>query len=280
MTRAVTALVATLLAATLLVLFAGCATPADETPVKQAHLGDSFAAGTGVRPLVADSSFLCQRAEGNFGRLVAADRGTDLTDVSCAGATTADLTAAQYEGVGPQLDALDADTDLVTLALGGNDADVFATAVSECARLGRADPEGAPCRAALGNRLFAALDTVTRPALTAGLRAIAERAPHARVMIVGYPWLLPPTDGCFAQVPIAAGDVVYLHRLQQRLNQVVADAAAAAGAVYVDMAQASVGHSACADPQQRWIAPLGGVGSLHPTELGQRAMAESVLARL
>ncbi|MFC0316299.1 SGNH/GDSL hydrolase family protein [Gordonia phosphorivorans] len=276
-------------AVAVLLALTGCAgdvdqaDPAGQTaPVtRQAHLGDSFAAGTGLRPLVADSSFLCQRADGNYGRLVSRGRGTELTDVSCAGATTEDLTAAQYEGVGPQLAALDADTDLVTLTLGGNDAGVFATAVGECTRLGRAEPAGAPCARAQGQTLLTALDTRTRPALTRGLRAIVERAPSARVLVVGYPWLLPPTDGCFAQVPIAAGDVPYLHRLQRRLNAVVAEAAAATGATYVDVAGPSAAHTACAADDQRWIAPLrSGPGSLHPTELGQRAMADAVLAAL
>ncbi len=245
-----------------------------------AHLGDSYAAGVGLQPLVADSPFPCLRAQDNYGELLARRRGWTLVDVSCGGARTENLTRGQYEGVGPQLDALGPQIRVVTLTLGGNDGDVFATAVGECTRLGHEDPDGDPCRRALGVRLLREIDSRTRPDLEAGLKLVRERAPHARVLITGYPWLLPPTGGCFDEVSVAAGDVRYLRRLQQRLNDAVEAAARGAGAQYVDVSEVSTGHDACAG-RRRWIEPMGaGSGSLHPNAAGQRAMADAVAAAL
>ncbi|GAA3951244.1 SGNH/GDSL hydrolase family protein [Gordonia caeni] len=257
------------------------ASPAPAGGTAQVHLGDSFAAGTGLQPLVEGSPYPCLRAQGNFGQLLAERFGRDLTDVSCAGATTDDLRGSQYDGTAPQLDALSPRAELVTLMLGGNDGDVYATAVGECTRLGRTDPSGDPCRRAVGDTLLKRLDAQTRPALEEGLREVVRRAPNARVLIAGYPAILPAAGGCFGQVPIAAGDIAFMNRLQQRLNDVVETAATAAGAAYVDLTEVSAGHDACAAPSQRWVEPVtGGPASLHPNARGQRGIAAAVAARL
>lgn len=257
--------------------------PADSRPAphRHVHLGDSYASGMGLQPPVPDSPFLCMRTEGNYGQLVARRNGWELTDVSCAGARTRNLTVEQYFGVAPQLDVVDDDVATVTMTLGGNDADVFALATGECLRLGRTDPDGAPCATALRTRLFDAVESQVQPELVAGLRSVVERAPRATVVVTGYPWLLPATGGCFDEVPVATGDVPFLRAVQQRLNNAVAAAATAAGAGYVDLAKVSAGHDMCAGETQRWISPPGnGPASLHPTALGQQGIAGAVHAAL
>ena len=62
-----------------------------------------------------------------------------------------------------------------------------------------------------------------------------RRAPHARVAILGYPWILPRTDGCFDKMPVAKGDVPYLRGVQATLNDAVRRAAAATGSTYVEL---------------------------------------------
>ena len=123
------------------VVLAGCAkstqndaqsteTPAQstQTPAQSTafvNLGDSFSAGTGVRPLEEDSPIYCLRSSRNYAHVVAADEDFDLTDVSCAGADTDDFRESQHQGVPPQLDALDGDTDVVTMMIGGNDEETY-----------------------------------------------------------------------------------------------------------------------------------------------------------
>ena len=252
------------------------------------HLGDSYAAGTGAGEPVSGSSAVCMRTDQNFGEQLARRRGQPVLDVSCAGATTANLTADQYYGVGPQLDALSASTRVVTVMIGGNDADVFATLIGRCASLAESDPAGAPCRTAVGDRIERDLREQVGPALMRAFADIAAAAPNARVVVPGYPWVVPATGSCRPAVQLADGDVRFVREFQTRLNGLVAAAAEASGAVFVDLAERSDGHDACAPPGVRWIEPMRdpatgsrtGVGAMHPNERGQTALADAVATAL
>ncbi|MDL9936092.1 SGNH/GDSL hydrolase family protein [Gordonia sp. ABSL1-1] len=259
------------------------ASPTSVAPgVDYVNLGDSYSSGTGTHPLVAGSPFLCQRSSVNFAHVVATEKGLHLTDVSCAGADTDDLRAPQYEGVPAQFDALNSGTDIVTLLIGGNDNDTYGGAIRACRAVAPDDPTGSPCRDKYGRTLFAPIASKTLPSLQAALREIRRRAPAARVLIVGYPWILPATVGCYPTMQVAAGDVPYLRDLQRTLNDAVARAAADTGATFVDMSAVSDGHDACAGPEIRWIEPMttSGVGAVHPNVAGQAAMAEQVVEHL
>ncbi|RPA65623.1 SGNH/GDSL hydrolase family protein [Gordonia oryzae] len=248
-------------------------------------LGDSYAAGAGVLPVQADSPFLCQRSAINFAHLVAAQRRWPLTDVSCSGADTADLTTSQYFGIPPQLDALGPQTRLVTLMLGGNDENIFGGAIRSCGDAiadGPGVPAGSPCRDRYGSELAAPIDTTIYPALVDGLTRIRARAPNARVVIVGYPWILPPTQGCYPAMRVAPGDVPYLRGLQADLNDAVHRAAERTGVIFVDMSQVSQGHDACAGAA-RWIEPQEGTTAritVHPNARGHEAIAAQIVAAL
>jgi hypothetical protein len=108
------------------------------------------------------------------------------------------------------------------------------------------------------------------------LRAVRAKAPHARVAILGYPWILPRTDGCFDKMPVAKGDVPYLNGIQATLNDAVRRAAAATGTTYVDVDAFSAGHDACQPIGVRWIEPvLQGTNPVvvHPNALGESQLA-------
>ncbi len=247
--------------------------------VRQVNLGDSFAAGTGNLPLQPESQFTCQRASSNFASVLAERRGYRLTDVACAGAWTKSLYEAQYEGVGPQLDAVTPDTDLVTLMIGGNDAALYSSLIGDCSEVADRDPTGAPCRARLGTDPATAIRDEIEPAVRKALGDIRARAPHARVMIVGYPWLVPQSKACRPAVRIADGDIAFVRRVESSLNDAVERAARVAGATFVDMSVRSRGHDACAPKGTRWIEPMVGGTSpivMHPNEAGQRAIADAV----
>lgn len=247
------------------------------------HLGDSYASGAGTTPLVEDSPFTCQRSQRNFGELVAQRRNMRIVDVACAGATTANLYRQQYDGVPPQLDAVTPQAALVTLMIGGNDSAIYSTMVGECTRLAAADPTGSPCRAEFGAQPFQEITRKTGVEVERGLRRIHDRAPRARVVVAGYPWLMPARTSCRPVVGIADGDVDYVHRVQATLNDAISAAADRAGATYVDMEARSIGHEACSPRGMRWIEPQIGADSpivMHPNALGQRAIADAVGAAL
>ncbi|WP_439031787.1 SGNH/GDSL hydrolase family protein [Gordonia terrae] len=250
-------------------------TPARST--KYVNLGDSFSAGTGVRPLEADSPIYCLRSSKNFAHLLAEQEGVELTDVSCAGADTEDFRAPQHQGVPGQLEALDADTDFVTLMIGGNDKETYSRAIRLCGEVADTDLTGSPCTDRYGRSLIEPVATEIYPALRQALRDVRDRAPNAKVLLAGYPWLLPPTTGCYPVMRIAAGDVPMIRELQTALNTYGSRAAGEEGVRWVDMSQVSEGHDVCAG-DQRWIEPMTtpGPGAVHPNDRGQEAIAEQV----
>ncbi|MFF7330041.1 GDSL-type esterase/lipase family protein [Streptomyces sp. NPDC008150] len=242
-------------------------------------LGDSYAAGPGI-PDQVDAN--CARSDHNYASLVAAERHLPLKDVTCSGATTAEMTGPQ--GTAPaQFTALNSRTALVTLSIGGNDIG-FSTILGTCAHLTAADPAGAPCRAyynATGTDQLRAAVNTTAPKIAAVLRGIHHRAPHAKVMVVGYPDLLPDDGvGCTsASVPFAAGDFAYLRDTEKALNAMLAKQAARGGARYVDTYRPTVGHDMCKPVGQRWIEslqPASPAAPAHPNAAGERAMATAV----
>ncbi|SEC93444.1 GDSL-like Lipase/Acylhydrolase family protein [Streptomyces sp. 3213] len=109
--------------------------------VNHVALGDSYASGPGIPTQVDATS---ARPDQNHPSLLAAARNRQLTDVSCSGATTTALAGAQGTKV-PQPDALGADTDMVTLTIGGNDID-FSGDLATCAGLTSKNPTGNSCQ--------------------------------------------------------------------------------------------------------------------------------------
>lgn len=186
----------------------------------------------------------------------------------------------------PQLDALSGGTRLVTLTIGGNDSDTFIDAILACGSAGVVTAgHGSPCKALYGNSFDNTIDNTTYPALRAALQKVRDKAPNARVAVLGYPWIVPATadPSCFAKMPIASGDVPYLRDLQTHLNSAVQRAAHDTGATFVDMAAASDGHDACAPAGTRWIEPiLFGTNfvPVHPNAFGEQQMAARTLAVL
>jgi len=247
-------------------------------------LGDSYSAASGVLPLDPSVTPLCARSTRNYPHVIASATSAKLTDMTCGGAQTKDFTAAQYPGVKPQFDALSADTDLVTLTIGGNDANLFATAVLTCGLAGIGTGGfGSPCKTANGSKFDDQIDNTIYPAIRQALVDLTAKAPNADVAILGYPWILPEKDGCFHKMPVARGDVPYVRAMQAHLNEVIEKAAGETGVTFVDLAEASDGHDACKPIGTRWVEPaLFGTNfvPVHPNALGEAKMAAEALAVL
>jgi len=268
-------------AATFLVLVSVSApTEAAKGPLRYVALGDSYSAASGVLP-PDPSSPLCVRSTANYPHLIAARTGARLTDVTCGAAETKDFKQSQYPGVAPQLDALRKGTQLVTMTIGGNDNNTFIGAIVECGAAGLSTlGQGSPCRDRYGNQFRHDIRHTTYPALVKALKAVHRRAPKARVAILGYPWILPKSDGCFDKMPVAKGDVPYLRRVEATLNNAVRRAAVATSSRYVDFSAVSEGHDACQAAGVRWIEPvLQGTNPVvvHPNALGEKRMAKRTM---
>ncbi|WP_347350304.1 SGNH/GDSL hydrolase family protein [Intrasporangium sp.] len=221
----------------------------DRSPVASyVALGDSYTAAPLVPKVIPADG--CVRSTNNYPHLVARTLGiADFVDASCSGAQTEDMYTSQLPGVPAQLDALRPDTQLVTLGIGGNDFGVFGTLVGYCPTLRAGDPTGDPCRQAMQqggqDRLLAAV-AVTQQRIVGVVDAIKARAPHARILLVGYPQIVPTHGTCPALLPLADGDYSYGYEVNLALTQALQHAAAQTGVGYVDVWRASRGHSICA----------------------------------
>jgi hypothetical protein len=245
-------------------------------PLRYVALGDSYSAASGVLPPDPTSPF-CLRSTRNYPHVIAQKTGAALTDVSCGAAETKDFFTAQHPDVRPQLDALKPDTQLVTMTIGGNDSSVFINTILSCGAAGiLSGGQGSPCKDKYGDSFETTIRNKTYPDLVKALNAVHQRSPEAEVAILGYPWITPPKKGCFDKMPIATGDVPYVHHIQWTLNDAVRRAAAATGTTYVDMNKVSEGHDACKPIGVRWVEPVTqGTNPVvvHPNALGEAQMA-------
>jgi lysophospholipase L1-like esterase len=252
-------------------------------------LGDSFTSA----PLVPHQGGLpvgCLRSDEDYPSLVAAAiHPSSFTDVSCYGAATAAMASSEKAlnaSNPPQLNAVGPADTLVTVQVGGDDIGVGHIATT-CAALSITDPFGSPCTRHYtqgGTDQLAQAVAGTAPKVASVLRAIAQRAPHARILLVGYPVILPVSGGgCWPEVPIAGGDVPYLRGVESRLNAMLATEAARNGATFVNTYAASIGHDACQRPGVKWaegLIPTSLAVPFHPNARGEQAMARQVLAAL
>ncbi|GAB2677163.1 SGNH/GDSL hydrolase family protein [Nocardia goodfellowii] len=245
------------------------AAPAQAAGEAYVALGDSYAAGVGI-PTVIDPA--CDRSDKNYAHLVAARQGYLLTDVTCGGATTSDVAAVQMSAVG-------ANTEIVTLGISGNDIG-FGDIVRSCVIL----TGGAGCR----DKYPDMPERIAKAGTAVGnlLDTVRERAPKARILLVGYPKIVPDNEAsCTGVQPFAAEDLAWARdTVIEGLNAMLAGHAGDR-VTYVDTEAATTGHDMCQPAAQRWIngaqVVAGSDGrTIHPNSLGHQAMAGQVLARL
>lgn len=269
------------LAMCVLAVLCACSS-AHSTPSRYVALGDSYAAGI-LTGDVTGAPVGCLRSERDYPHVVQRTlHAGAFADVTCSGATTADISGPQDVVVGtnpPQLDAVTKDTTVVTLTIGGNDIG-FLSIITHCASL---IPTGSPCKnhnTAGGKDVLTARVAAAAPKVAAVLDAIRRRAPGALVLLVGYPALLPPAGGCWPAVPFTDADADYLRGVEIKLNAMLAAQALAHHARYVDTYTPSIGHDMCAAGRTRWVEPLlpaSPAAPFHPNAAGESHIAEAVL---
>ena len=257
-------------------------------PVRYVALGDSYTAAPYV-PVTA-LAHGCLRSSGNYPHVVAKQLGMRLHDVSCGGANTDDITNSQDAPSGtqqrPQIDAVQPEDQLVTVGIGGNDDHLFGTLVDRCLRLSE-NPSIDAFPGASGSCAARVEHTLRDPrAVVTGigssvarvLRLVHRRAPHAVVVLVGYPRLVSATRTCDA-APLVAEDRRFIARLESLLHATLARAALSAGARFADMYRLSRGHEICSSAP--WVN--GSVTdrnrglAFHPFAAEQQAVAAEVV---
>jgi len=251
-------------------------------------LGDSYAAGPLI-PLQIPP-FGCLKSNNNYAHLAARQLGLALTDPSCSGAETEDMTNPQNvdpDGPNPpQFNSLTRKTRIVTIQIGGNDIG-FSSIAEDCMS---ATNQGTPCQdkyVVNGRDEISERIQATAPLVGEVIQGIHERSPKARVLFVNYAAILPDTGpGCYPQMPITDGDVPYVRAKQKELNAMLAAQAAANGAELIDWYAASIagiGHDACKPPLIRWVEPVVPVNAaapIHPNLGGMMGASDLLVAAL
>ncbi len=240
-------------------------------------LGDSYSSGEANPPF--DLSEACHRSSRAWPSLVGQDLGWRTTNLACSGAQTKDV-VEPYRGEPAQAQALAAvrpRPDVVSVTIGGNDAG-FGTVlglcvVSDCVTTGGIAAANAFILTRLPGRLKSTY------------RAIGDAAPQARLVVVGYPRLVPreQSDVVPQICPwLSNRERKALNRTADLLNLVLRFKAWTVGATFVDVSDVMRGHELCTADSWYWQVGVGADPSFfaHPTGPGQRAIADAVVRRL
>jgi lysophospholipase L1-like esterase len=253
--------------------FAALAQPAAPplTGAKYVAMGSSFAAGPGVTTQADDPPTRCTRSQDNYAHQLARRHGLNLTDVSCSGATTAHLLGSWNE-LKPQLDAVDANTRLVTVTIGGNDVGFTAGLnAAACAAKGGATP-CPPTPAPPGDQAWADLETH----LTQIAGEVHRRAPAARLVFVDYTTVLPAEGTCPALL-LTEAQAAASREINRHVVAITAKVAQGTGSGLVTASAITAPHDACsAEPWANgYPAPPGGA-AFHPRREAHTAIADAL----
>lgn len=268
-------------------------------------LGDSYSSGEGAfgeqdeKVPVNPGATKCRRSRDSYVTAIGkAYRFADGVEFwACGGATTGNVLRGQH-GHAPQIGRITPAVSLVTLTLGGNDAG-FTPVLEKClTRLAwssgcvEQDAEVRRRITRLGRDLYEVLAEIRR------------RAPHARIIVVGYPRPFPrrPTGEVRGLGPVPAAslsveDQLWLNRMTRELDDEIARVATGMdrliaafrgqGSVeYIDAYDAFDGHEVGTDePYLHGLVLELGVPpvnphSFHPNRDGYHRLGELVKQRI
>lgn len=222
----------------------------ESDPVRYVAMGDSYASGVGAGDY-DDSG--CGRSANAYGPLLAEEFSADVDFVACGGAMVPDIRSRQ-------LSALSEDTTHVTISVGGNDigfGDIITTCVNgsndDC--VDRIDQAERDARDHLTDEL-------------AGLYAdMADAAPDARVIVVGYPKLFHEKK-CGSAPGFSVVEQRRANTMAETLNAITAEVADETGFDFADPVPHFEGHGICSP--EPYLKGDDADGAYHPNAAGQR----------
>jgi len=254
-----------------LLALAGCAHTALPPRAHYVALGSSYAAGTSIGGIKPGSPERCGRSPVNYAALVAQQLDLTLTDASCGGAMTAHVLGT-WDELPAQITALQPDTALVTITVGGNDIgfvrNLFAASCDGAATCAQ------PMQVTEGD-----WDAMER-GLRAIVAAIRDRSPQARIVFIDYLTVVPHGRSC----PALGLDDVKVASAAQAADRLAATTASVAKETGADLLRASAlsaEHTAC-DAQPWSVASPGSAPGTpwHPNAAGHAAIAAALATLL
>lgn len=278
-----------LLLSCLSMLLAGIAGPVPAAGPAQAAtyvaMGSSFASGPGVATRVPGSPAGCARSTENYAHLLARKRGLRLVDMTCSGATTADILDKPQAGQPPEIDGVDATARLVTITIGGNDIGYLGNLWAEsCLRR----PDRVPaawhpqdCKVMPESRAQAAARRLPMQ-FHRIITQIRARAPSAEIVLVDYTNILPAHGTCPERLPLSPEQIAAGRRVAAQLVRITAKAAKADHVKWVSASSVTMAHDVCAadpwvtgfrfPPTPHGFAPI----PYHPTGKAMAAIATAI----
>ena len=234
--------------------------------VSYVALGDSYTSGLGAGDYIS-SSGSCDRSTRAYPEQWAATESpVSFVSVACAGATTSDVLSSQVS-------ALSASTTLVSITIGGNDAG-FSSVMETCVLRSTSS-----CLSAVA--AAEAFVTTQLPArLASTLQAIRQRAPSARIVLLGYPDLydLSKSGTC---IGLSTSDRTALNSGADALDSALSAAAQGSqNTVFADVRPQFAQHEIC--DSGSWLHSvdiLAISSSYHPTASGQKLGYQPVFGR-
>jgi len=283
-------------------------------------LGDSYSSGEGAPPYTPETDLPANKCHRSLDAYSAFTRAPDHQAfarefIACSGATTDNVEIGgtppgAASGEASQLDqvlpddpsqlVVNAETDLVTITIGGNDAG-FGWILKVCAVIPRCRTFVPPDSGGTMEDLFPALVEKVKTKVAGVYTDVVSsgRAPNASVFALGYPYLVGGLRNCadtavfFRTLQLPAGldvdEQQFVRELTDQLNNGLADVAAKVGIHFVpntgpapSLANHFAGHELCGYRDDPWFvrglksAPETG----HPNARGQKAYADVLNALL
>lgn len=244
---------------------------------KYVSLGSSYAAGPGVG-LPDSESGKCARSLSNYAHQVASHRHLDLVDVSCSGATTDNILYHGQYGFPPQIEALDMNTQLVSVLVGGNDINYIGNLLGlSCLSTG-----GTNCHVEPSDEVQKRLDKLPSK-LDQVIAEIRRRSPSAKIILLGYLPAIPiQKNGSCAQLPISNNDIDSMRNIAIDLAQVIGAAAKRNNTGIVRSSLIGTQHDVCSsEPFVTGYNPEKNINwqfsvQYHPTLIGMNNIATAL----
>lgn len=243
-----------------------------DTSGEYVALGSSYAAGIGLGDRAPHSPIVCMRSVAGYPNQIATLLKLKLVDMACSGSTTAHILDGGPVFLPPQLSAIGPKTKLVTITTGGNDIGYIGDLTVTAGNFG---PAGKWIYGDVKHGNARDYAKITRNFVKIVGR-VHKAAPAAKIVIVNYPAVLPPTGNC-AALGVDDRQAEISRDVARRLDVATRNAATQAGVIFVDVAAASAGHEACSTAPWVYGAVPDKGTAFHPNAAGAAAVAALVV---
>ena len=253
-----------------------------EPGARYVAMGSSFAAGPGVGDKSPNAHPNCGQSTSNYPKLLAQNLKLELVDVTCGGATTANiLTISQHNGLLPQIESITPETRLVTVTIGGNDLLLARDlGIASCNNIIAAKSLNSPNCGTHANPLADEAFQILAGNLDKIAREAKARAPNARIVFLDYQAILPENGNCEA-VYLSDNELEVLRTRQFRYAEIVKRTAISNNIEFFSAYEATKSHDACAAmPFMAGAMSIDGVSwavpNFHTTQEGMTAIANGL----